>query len=151
MDFCKFQETYLFKTRLLCSNTIPQLKLQIEMCAQSHCGYLSTIHTKLNTGCWCGRQPRVYFILTNRSFYKLLSVYCGIAIAFATYTRQLKIWCALRFLQNLIHIWIVIASLCSSLSFFRSIFSIPLSLFFSLFLLTLTPLEHNLCAWAQVI
>lgn len=72
-----FQETkFIIQSRLLCSNTILLLKLQIELCAQSMHGYLNkqthsrsivaaTITADVDVG------QRVYSILTNRLFNKI--------------------------------------------------------------------------------
>lgn len=101
-----FQETkFIIQSRLLCSNTILLLKLQIELCAQSMHGYLNkqthsrsiiaaTITADVDVG------QRVYSILTNRLFNKL-SVYwimhCICICCCNIYANLLKIWCALRF------------------------------------------------------
>lgn len=77
-----FQEANFLKSGLLCSNTIPLLKLQIELCAQSKHGYLNkqtNTHQECSSGgnsnssynCWCGRQQTRVFHLLNS---KLLSV-----------------------------------------------------------------------------
>lgn len=118
------------------------------MCAQLRHGYLNK-HT-LHAGtvvycvcCWCGRQrlTRVCFSFDLNRFIpnrKLLSCVLYVHTAndctehFAICTRQLKIWCALRFLFKT---WFSLNCWYRRVCFFLFVFHLLAA--------------HNLCAWTR--